>query len=174
MIYLGNPDNPWRGNFRMHLSYWRVKDHTIILAGISKTVNMCKSPSSFPIQTLWGSESQREGILPEELVIDAPVHLWSLLIYISLKEENRGRVSTECCRLLFSQSLSLPPFPLSLSENGLSLTPLLSLSLPSLANTLLPWKERKGSQEAVSAQCKFSGMALWRFSQFLRLVSLPA
>jgi hypothetical protein len=73
----------------MHLSYRRVKDHRITFVGISKTVKMCKSPSSFPIQSLWGSESQRDGILPEELVIDAPVITLDLHFVEGAKQRKR-------------------------------------------------------------------------------------
>lgn len=161
MICPRNWDSPWRGNGRPHLNCRLVKGHAITFSGIAKSVNMCKSPSSFLTHSLGGSGSQREGILPEELFMNAPV---TLLIYILFKEEKRVGVCTGCCRVLagparrFPRVLCLLAFCTILKMDYLPPTLWLSLNSPPLANTLLPWKKGKWSQVTVSnAGCSVHG-----------------
>lgn len=105
MICLRNWDSPWRGNGRTPLHCWLVKGHAITLSGIAKTVNMCKSPSSFLTQSLGGSGSQREGILPEELFTLAPV---TLLIYILLKGEKEWGCAPSAAECWQAQHVTFP------------------------------------------------------------------
>lgn len=160
MICLRNWDSPWRGNGRTHLNCWLVKGHAITLSGIAKTVNMCKSPSSFLTQSLGGSGSQREGILPEELFTFAPV---TLLICILLKREKEGgvhQVLPSAGRP--STSLSQGPLPLFLlhqPKNGVSATnPVAVLEFASIDEHTITLKGRKKVTVTVSnAGCSVHG-----------------
>lgn len=172
MICLRNWDSPWRGNGRTHLNCWLVKGHAITLSGIAKTVNMCKSPSSFLTQNLGGSGSQREGILPEELFTFAPV---TLLIYILLKGEKEWGCAPSAAECWQAQHVAFPGCFASFPSAPAYKWNICHQPCGCPGIRLHWWTHLEGKAKGHKWQCLMQdaqGMALWRFSesQFSRLV----